>query len=207
MTLLIIGLGNKGDEYQNTRHNVGFQFIDFAVSTCASEQESGIMSRPDHPTTRTPSSWKYDKYSDALLVKTELSISNSQLSILFAKPQTFMNKSGFTANKLTTTYHLPPTHLIVVHDDLDIRLGEFKIQQGKGPKVHNGLSSIESSLRFKDFWRVRIGIDNRDRYNGTGEQYVLSNFSREEIEIRDKTFPIIFEKLQNAVLEIAKTEE
>lgn len=186
MTLLIIGLGNEGDEYLQTRHNVGFQFLDWMVA--AAYRDQNVV-------------FKYDKYSDADTTQVELTNTRYNLYALLAKPQTYMNKSGFTANKLIMNHDLAITNLFVVHDDLDIRLGEFKIQKGKGPKVHNGLSSIESSLRFKDFWRVRIGIDNRDRYTGTGEKYVLSNFSREESEIRDKTFPIIFDKLQNTLVQ------
>lgn len=96
----------------------------------------------------------------------------------------FMNESG---NLITS-----PTNLYVVHDDLDIKLGEYKIQKGVGPKVHNGVTSVENALRTKDFWRIRIGIDNRTTPID-GETYVLQKFSPEERKILDK----VFEKICN----------
>ena len=108
--------------------------------------------------------------------------------VVLAKPQTFMNKSGIAVKKLTKRYPLPPNALYVIHDDLDIELGKYKISLGKGPKVHNGLRSIYEQLGTKDFWHVRIGIDNRLKtgFKGTGEEYVLENFRPEEKKIINK---------------------
>ncbi len=176
---LILGLGNPGEKYAKNRHNIGFMFADWVKNSSTDISE-----------------WKYDKYADADLAKAQEKNEFSRIGLL-AKPRTFMNRSGFSANKLITTYELQPTALFVAHDDLDISLGEFKIQQGKGPKIHNGLASIESSLRFKDFWRIRIGIDNRDPSRRIpGEPYVLQNFTDEEMNIVSDLFPIIFAKLQ-----------
>lgn len=82
-------------------------------------------------------------------------------------------------------YKIGPSDLILVHDDLDIELGDYKIQMGKGPKVHNGVSSVESTVQTPDFWRLRVGVDNRksQRFDGSGADYVLSNFSGEDEEI------------------------
>ncbi len=190
--VILIGLGNPGKKYEMNRHNVGFMFVDSLLKKYSTDQR---LSNIDY---------SYDKYSDADIAKIQYPISNSQLPTLLAKPRTFMNKSGFTANKLISNSQCPMSNLIVVHDDLDIRLGEFKIQQGKGPKVHNGLSSIESSLRFKDFWRVRIGIDNRDRFAGTGEEYVLGNFTKDESEILQDTFSNIQKQLHSSLFSIAQ---
>lgn len=106
--------------------------------------------------------------------------------VVLFKPQKFMNKSGQEVKKLVEKWKgatLPD--LYVIHDDLDIELGKFKISLGKGPKVHNGLRSIYGQLGSKDFWHVRIGIDNRltTGFKGTGEEYVLENFRPEEREI------------------------
>ena len=104
-----------------------------------------------------------------------------------------MNRSGQTIAHLISE----PTIIFVAHDDLDIRIGNFKIQKSVGPKMHNGLESIEQSLKSKSFWRIRIGIDNRTSDNSIpGEPYVLSNFSEEESEMLEKTFPRILSKLQ-----------
>ncbi|MCG2691514.1 aminoacyl-tRNA hydrolase [Microgenomates group bacterium] len=113
--------------------------------------------------------------------------------IKLLKPNSFMNRSGVAVNKYlkkwkgpTLPFSLP--NLYVVHDDLDIELGKFKISFGKGPKVHNGLKSIYEQLGTKDFWHVRVGIDNRMKtgFRGTGEEYGLQNFRPEEREIIKK---------------------
>jgi PTH1 family peptidyl-tRNA hydrolase len=138
---LIVGLGNPGEKYKNTRHNAGFLLVD------------------------------------------ELEKLNLPAVILF-KPQQFMNRSGVEVKKLVRKYPLDRNELYVVHDDLDIPLGKFKITKGRGPKVHNGLKSIYEQLGTKDFWHVRIGIDNRTAtgFSGTGEDYVLESWRPEERE-------------------------
>ncbi len=124
------------------------------------------------------------------------------------KTDVFMNESGkFVAQKVNF-YKVKPEDLYIVHDDLDIPLGQWKIQLGVGPKVHNGINSIEETLGTKVFWRVRIGVDNRDPNknpslrSGTlrssalpaglnresGDSYVLKDFSKEELEKLDKVF-------------------
>ena len=171
--LLIVGLGNPGEKYKNNRHNAGYMFIDHMVKwlNCymAKKTKSYLTMQPSNHAT-----------------------------ILLAKPLTFMNNSGTAVKSLTTYHHLLTTNLIVVHDDLDIPLGKFKIQMGSGPRLHNGLDSIEKTLRKKNFWRVRIGIDNRPLTAWVdGESYVLQNFTKEEKEIIHNLFPVILNRLKN----------
>jgi PTH1 family peptidyl-tRNA hydrolase len=104
-----------------------------------------------------------------------------------------MNESGKAVQSLTSFYKLPTANIFIVHDDLGIKLGEYKIQRGKGPKDHKGLLSIDSALGTRDYWRVRVGIENRKRKflifsfqfprKITGEEYVLQNFTDKELEI------------------------
>lgn len=101
--------------------------------------------------------------------------------VVVAKTNVFMNESGLFVKKLTNTYSLVPNDLYIIHDDLDIRLGEYKIQLGKGPKNHGGLESIDVVLGTSDYWHVRVGVDNRDPENRTpGEIYVLQDFTGDE---------------------------
>jgi PTH1 family peptidyl-tRNA hydrolase len=108
-----------------------------------------------------------------------------------------MNKSGDAVQKIVgkyipTPYSLLPKTLIVVHDDLDIPFGKFKIQI-QGPKLHNGLASIQNKLRTTDFLRIRIGVDNRPPENRmNGEEFVLQNFSEEE----QNQLPELFKKIE-----------
>lgn len=121
------------------------------------------------------------------------------------KTDCFMNESGIFVKKLTRQLAKPAiNNLIIVHDDLDIPLGKFHIQKGVGPKLHNGLESIEQNLKNKDFWRIRIGVDSRTPKNWTnGIDYVLKNFTPEERKNLDRE---IFPKLLQQLKTFLKTE-
>ena len=109
-----------------------------------------------------------------------------------------MNFSGIFVKKISKIYHLASNNLVVVHDDLDIPLGKFHIQFASGPQLHNGLESIEQHLKTKDFWRVRIGVDNRPADKRVpGETYALQNFLPEEKKLIEmEIFPKIFTQLK-----------
>lgn len=169
---LIVGLGNPGEEYKKTRHNAGFMFVDKLAGK---------------------ENFSLDKKQEVEV----LSLGN----FLLVKPQTFMNDSGRAVRKIMDFYKLGSSDLIVVHDDLDIAFGEYKIQKEKGPKVHNGIKSVEQYLGRTDFWRVRIGIDNRqpDVSYGTGADYVLSSLSKVEIKDLEKVFEDATKELEEVL--------
>jgi PTH1 family peptidyl-tRNA hydrolase len=97
-----------------------------------------------------------------------------------------MNDSGSFVKKIVDKYKPDLSDLYIIHDDLDIPLGSYKIQFGVGPKVHNGVNSVEIELGAKDFWRIRVGVDSRNPNDRTsGEEYVLQDFSEEEKKILD----------------------
>lgn len=122
---------------------------------------------------------------------------------LLVKPVTFMNQSGKAVSQVVSFYKVDLDDLWVVHDDLDIRLGEYKIQKGVGPKVHKGIKSIEESLGSSNFWRVRVGVDNRSRLAGRtpGEEYVLQDFSAEEKEIVAEVIEKVVKELESKINE------
>ena len=183
---LIVGLGNPGEKYQHNRHNVGFMFVNYLLSL----QEPQAIVEVERDV--TISGFKYDKYMKSEVAKTKI---NNQ-EVILIKPQTYMNKSGEAVKKTVSSWQLVVSNLIVVHDDLDIPLGKFKIQLGTGPKLHNGISSIENHLKTKDFLRVRIGVDNRPANSGVpGETYVLHDFTQEEKEIINNVFSQISSRL------------
>jgi len=169
---LIVGLGNPGSQYKNNRHNVGFMVVDRLVT--AAFENSGKLK--------------------AELIKGERAV--------VAKPTTFMNDSGEAVSLLSSFFKVPSTDTYAIHDDLDIPLGEYKMQFGVGPKVHNGVNSIEAKLGTKDFWRVRVGIENRNREEGpqiSGEEYVLKNFNEDEIKVRDTVINKVVEELRKII--------
>ncbi len=187
VTKIIVGLGNPGEKYVKNRHNVGFMFVDWYLARQG-----------------TSSMFKFDKYTNAEIVEFE----RQNEPLILAKPQTFMNNSGSAVAKLVSDYPsaslragklLITNDLIIIHDDLDIPLGKFKIQKGKGPELHYGVNSIESHLKNKDFWRVRIGVDNRGVDNrASGEVYTLQNFNQEELQ----TLQTVFEEASEAMFKL-----
>jgi PTH1 family peptidyl-tRNA hydrolase len=162
---LLIGLGNPGELYTNNRHNVGFHFLNYFIHNIDRYCPNIIK--------------KQNSFERS--VKFRAKVCHIFDDKLIAKPQTYMNLSGIAVRKMHQFYKIETSDIFVAHDDLDIPLGQFKIQQTKGPKVHNGLASIEKELGTADFWRVRIGIENRSPENKiSGHDYVLSNFTNEE---------------------------
>lgn len=124
-------------------------------------------------------------------------------NIIFKKTDVFMNDSGTFVKKLFDSYsstHLTTNDLYIVHDDLDLPLGTWKIQLAKGPKDHGGINDIEQELGTKSFTRIRVGVDNRKpETKVSGEEYVLQDFSPEENKILDGVIGEILEKLLSGI--------
>lgn len=140
--------------------------------------------------------YKNNRHNVGYMVVDELSKRKLSKETIVKKTNVFMNSSGEVVKNLVEQYRLNPSNLWIIHDDLDIRLGEYKIQKGKGPKLHYGISSIEDELRETKFWRVRIGVDNRDTGNRiSGEKYVLQDFTEEERKVLDKVIYKICKRL------------
>lgn len=165
---LILPLGNPGRKYENTRHNVAWLFADYIVEKI---NDSNIA-------------WKTDTKTHSSILKWN--------SIIFAKPQTFMNKSGQAASSLLRFYNAGNDNVLVIHDDLDIPFGSFKLSPNKGPKIHNGISSVEQALGTKEFKRLRIGIENRHQDTKiSGHDYVLQMFPPQE----HSQLPTVFDRI------------
>lgn len=157
---LIVGLGNPGKEYENTPHNAGFMYVDYLAKK-----------------------WNAPEFQMKKKFVAEITdvIIDGEKYIL-AKPHTYMNDSGRAVYEIMNFYSLELNDLIVAHDDLDIELGKYKIQVGKGPKEHNGISSIENALKDNDFERIRIGIESRDNRDISGRDYVLNKWTKDKLE-------------------------
>jgi PTH1 family peptidyl-tRNA hydrolase len=161
MKKYIVGLGNTDKKYKNNRHNAGFLFIDYLL--------------------------KSNNYNQKNLKNSQLFENERELIII--KPKTFMNDSGLAVREIVKNYSIDiEENLIIVHDDLDIPLGKYKYQLAKSPKDHNGIKSVESHLKTNKFYRIRIGIDNRQNHNINGIDYVLRDFNKQELEILEVTF-------------------
>jgi len=169
---LYICLGNIGKEYQDTRHNAGFLF-----GKAYREYLKGIGCHEEN---------RENKNYSLVIIK--------EKHIIFLFPKTLMNLSG-RAVKEFLSYTNIVTKLIVVHDDLDILLGDYKINMSKGPKNHNGISSIEDFLQTSAFERIRIGIENRNNLSISGLDYVLYKFTTEELVKLKEVFTKIIKEI------------
>jgi peptidyl-tRNA hydrolase, PTH1 family len=158
---LIVGLGNPGDEYRLTPHNMGFLVVD----RIASEHRVEIRNRQCRALTA------------------RIQVGDEQ--VLLAKPETFMNLSGLSVRELVAEYEAKPeTDLIVVQDELDFPLGTLRIHTRRSSAGHNGIESIIDSLGTQDFLRVRIGVAP-ERKVQDGQSYLLSRFRKAELAVVD----------------------
>ena len=169
---LIVGLGNPGEKYKKTRHNAGFLAVDELVLSIKYQ----VLS--------TQSKFNAEILNGAVDDK----------KIIFAKPQTFMNNSGETIGAIVNYYKINTEDIIIIHDDLDIPLGEYKISKNKNSGGHKGVQSIIDHLSTKDFTRIRIGIMIENKKTPT-EKFVLEKFSIEEMGIVNKMIREISNKI------------
>ncbi len=143
---LIVGLGNPGDKYKNTRHNVGFMLVDNLVE-------------------KLNLKWEFDKRFNS-----EVAANNEYI---FAKPQTFMNESGSAVKRLVSYFGINLDALIVIHDDVDLEAGDVKFKKGSGSAGHHGVEDIIEKLDSKDFWRLRVGIGRPQNQSFDVHSFVL----------------------------------
>lgn len=151
---LIVGLGNIGSEYENTRHNIGFMTIDHLTEV------AGI-------------SWSSCRYGDMAIMK----VKNCELHLL--KPSTFMNLSGVAVRYWMNKEKLPLENLLVIVDDIALPFGAIRIRCGGSDAGHNGLKNIAEQLGTQNYARLRFGIGN-DFPKGGQINYVLGRFPKEE---------------------------
>lgn len=169
---LIIGLGNPGNHYAKTRHNVGFMAVNLLSRNKPLDCED----------------WKINKKFNA-----ETAVSGDRKILLF-KPLTFMNESGKAVKAALNFFKLQPEDIFVFHDDLDIPFGSYKIQKRRGSAGHNGIESLFAHLGTRDFTRIRIGIANDERHKN-GADFVLSPFTAKEQKFLPATLTRAAEEL------------
>ena len=164
---LLVGLGNPGDKYEKTRHNLGFVALDHLLRKIENLQNSF---------------WDEEKKIKSLTKK--VNIKNSPALLL--KPLTFMNESGTAVAAASSYYKINPEDIVLIHDDLDLPLGKIRVRFGGGHGGHKGVESVINHLNTDKFLRIRLGIGHPHHHEGklkTGkshiavEDYVLSVFS------------------------------
>lgn len=181
---IIFGLGNPGEKYSRTRHNAGFIFLDIFRA-------------------------HYDMEPFALQKKFHADIVHGLLpnkeKIILVKPITFMNRSGIAAHAIINYYNCPLNDIIVIHDDLDIAIGKFKVSHNIRAAGHNGVQDIIDAIGSQDFIRIRIGVENPEgkkmREPISGKDYVLQEFSSGELtQLTDVCKTIITNDLEKILI-------
>ena len=187
---IIAGLGNPGTKYQGNRHNVGFQFLDYLL------EESFKPTNPDQTSFKAHagSAWK-EKFGAHVL---EISLEDQGLLLL--KPQSFMNLSGGPIAQVAQFYKLNPADVLVVYDEVDLPLGTLRLRMGGSDGGHNGVKSIIESLGTKDFLRIRVGVGRPAQPGYDTADWVLGNFSKDEIQVISGVYGRVEQALQTLLL-------
>ncbi|MBE6451827.1 MAG: aminoacyl-tRNA hydrolase [Alphaproteobacteria bacterium] len=168
---LVVGLGNPGSEYANTRHNVGFMAAD------------AICSRYNFESFKK----KFDGEAALGQIAGE--------KVLLLKPHTYMNLSGNAVVKAALFYKILPENIIVIHDDMDLKIGQLKAKLGGGSGGHNGLKSIDAHIS-PNYNRIRIGVGHPQNKGADVVNYVLGSFSKEEKQVLENNLEIVTEAVE-----------
>lgn len=161
-TFIVAGLGNPGEKYKNTRHNVGYEVMDTLFDMYSLKH--------------------YSKKHSALIGK----MKTDDKKIILVKPLTYMNNSGHAISKIIRYYKGSLDNLIIVYDDIDLKEGVIRVRRNGSAGTHNGMRSVIKSLKTQDFPRVRIGIGRPDEDISLVD-YVLSPFKKNSIEKINKS--------------------
>ncbi|MDP3710529.1 MAG: aminoacyl-tRNA hydrolase [bacterium] len=160
--ILIIGLGNPGEEFKNTRHNIGREVCD------------SFRTNQDFP------DFVFSKKFNAEISEGK----TGKEKVVVVCPNTFMNKSGLATASLAKFYKIKPENILMVHDDSDLLLGSTKMSFGKHSAGHKGVESVIKSLKTLNFWRFRIGVSGKKHVEA--EKIILKKFTPKEVLIIKK---------------------
>ncbi len=174
---LIIGLGNPGDEYKNTRHNIGREIIELF------RKQQGL---PD---------FHFEKKWNAEISEGKI----GKNKVMLALPNTFMNKSGAAIAPIAKFFKTKSDHIILIHDDADIQFGTGKLSFDKRSAGHKGVESVIRALKTTAFWRFRIGIAGKRDI--PAEKLVLKKFTPDDQKIAQKIIKRTIDALEQAITE------
>lgn len=162
---LIVGLGNIGEKYNNTRHNIGFKALDRILNIYNIKLEKN----------------KFNGYYEKIKIEEE--------EVIFLKPAKYMNLSGEVIRDFVSYFKININDILIISDDLDQKLGNYKLKQKGSSGGHNGLKDIEKNLNTSEYKRLKIGISNNKTIET--KDYVLGKISNEEQEIINKVLKIV----------------
>ena len=175
---MIVGLGNPGKEYEKTKHNLGFLFLEYI------EKKYNLKINK--------------KAFDSLILETNF----EGEKVVFVKPQTYMNLSGIAVSKVKQFYKIKNEDIIVIFDDIDIPFETIRYRSKGSGGSHNGMKNIVQSIGTEDFSRIRIGLGGLKHENQDLKDFVLQRFSKEQLEKLD----IVFENVEDKLKEFLKVK-
>lgn len=176
MIKLIVGLGNPGQEYERTRHNAGFLFLDYLYPSAV---------------------WSIDNRFNGQIAIIESS-GGHQIKLL--KPMTFMNRSGQAVGNMMRYYQINLDEILIAHDELDFQVGVIKLKKGGGHAGHNGIRDVISNLKSNDFYRLRIGIDRPNHLKQQIANYVLTTPSKAEFQRMNEGFDGVIQFMDEIII-------
>lgn len=174
---LVVGLGNPGAKYSLTRHNIGFMVLDAYAASIGGPR------------------WRDERQALVTRVKLE------DQEVLFAKPQTFMNKSGESVRALMDFYKIPLENIIVIHDEIDIGFGAIKIHKNRGAGGNNGIKSIHEILGTQDYVRLKLGVGRPADPRMDVAAHVLQNFAPSEQEHLHDFFAVAGDAVESLIFD------
>lgn len=172
---IVVGLGNPGKEYSKTKHNIGFLFIEYLEKKYGFEVKKKAM--------------------DSLVCETTFNLEK----VVFAKPQTYMNLSGNAVQKLKNWYKVENKDILIIYDDIDIEFGTIRYKVNSSAGSHNGMKNIIECLSSKEIPRIRVGIGGLKHENEDLKDFVLSRFSKEQLEKLDEIFNQVEDRLKEFI--------
>lgn len=181
LSYIVVGLGNPGDEYKLTRHNIGFLAIDYIAEKC------GV---------------RIDRVKFHALTA-EARIGGAR--VLLMKPTTFMNNSGVAIGEAASFYKVPPENVIVLHDEISFAPGLFRIRRKGSAGGHNGLKSIIAQLSSDAFPRVKIGVGQKPSPEYDLVDWVLGKFPKSDLDLISAKYPDIYSSVELIIM--GKIEE
>lgn len=169
---MIVGLGNPGKEYEKTKHNLGFLFLEYL------EKKYNLKINK--------------KAFDSLILETNF----EGEKVVFVKPQTYMNLSGMAVSKIKQFYKIKSEDIIVIYDDIDIPFETIRYRTKGSAGSHNGMKDIIKAVGGEEFSRIRIGLGGLKHENQDLKDFVLQRFSKEQLEKLNNIFEDVEEKLK-----------
>lgn len=169
---IVVGLGNPGKEYEKTRHNMGYMFLDYLQ-----EKYNFLIDTK-----------KFDSYIKEVYINNE--------KVVFVKPLTFMNLSGNAVYKIKKFYKIEDKDILIIFDDIDIPFGEVRYKESGSGGSHNGMKNIVQMLNSKNMPRLKLGIGNIKHENQDLADFVLERFSKEQMEMLNNIFDKAYDKFE-----------